>query len=44
MNIQTTFTAPHYKALQEILDAGGTPSEAMVAAALMMVVQHPNIN
>ena len=41
MTFQTSFTAPHYKAAQAgqaILDAGGTASEAMVAAAAMSKV------
>ncbi len=44
---QTAFTAPHYKATQvgqAILDAGGTASEAMVAAAAMVAVQYPHMN
>ncbi|PMH44450.1 gamma-glutamyltransferase [Vibrio sp. 10N.286.49.B3] len=45
--VQTAFTAPHYKAAQvgqAILDAGGTASEAMVAAAAMVAVQYPHMN
>ncbi|GLS90751.1 gamma-glutamyltranspeptidase [Psychromonas marina] len=44
---QSAFTAPHYKAAQAgqaILDAGGTASEAMVAAAAMIAVQYPHMN
>lgn len=47
MNFQTAFTAPHFKATQvgqAILDAGGTASEAMVAAAAMVSVQYPHMN
>lgn len=47
MKHQTAFTAPHYKATeagQRILDAGGTASEAMVAAAAMIAVQYPHMN
>ena len=47
MAFQTSFTAPHYKAAQAgqaILDAGGTASEAMVAAAAMITVQYPHMN
>ncbi len=47
MKYQTAFTAPHYKATQagqKILDAGGTASEAMVAAAAMIAVQYPHMN
>ena len=47
MKFQTSFTAPHYKAAQAgqaILDAGGTASEAMVAAAAMVAVQYPHMN
>jgi len=47
MKTQTSFTAPHYKAAQvgqAILDAGGTASEAMVAAAAMVSVQYPHMN
>jgi len=47
MTFQTAFTAPHYKAAQagqDILDAGGTASEAMVAAAAMISVQYPHMN
>ncbi len=47
MSNQTSFTAPHYKAAQvgqAILDAGGTASEAMVAAAAMVSVQYPHMN
>jgi len=47
MKHQTAFTAPHYKATQvgqQILDAGGTASEAMVAAAAMIAVQYPHMN
>tara|TARA_R110001583_G_scaffold446_1_gene4185 strand:- start:17474 stop:19051 length:1578 start_codon:yes stop_codon:yes gene_type:complete len=47
MKHQTSFTAPHYKAAQAgqaILDAGGTASEAMVAAAAMVAVQYPHMN
>jgi len=47
MSYQTSFTAPHYKAAQAgqaILDAGGTASEAMVAAAAMIAVQYPHMN
>ncbi|MEL0628175.1 gamma-glutamyltransferase family protein [Psychromonas aquatilis] len=47
MTYQTSFTAPHYKAAQAgqaILDAGGTASEAMVAAAAMISVQYPHMN
>ena len=47
MAFQTSFTAPHYKATQAgqaILDAGGTASEAMVAAAAMVTVQYPHMN
>ena len=47
MAYQTSFTAPHYKAAQAgqaILDAGGTASEAMVAAAAMVSVQYPHMN
>jgi len=44
---QAGFTAPHFKATQvgqTILDAGGTASEAMVAAAAMVSVQYPHMN
>ncbi|SHO56867.1 gamma-glutamyltransferase family protein [Vibrio quintilis] len=44
---QTAFTAPHHVAAQtgqQILDAGGTASEAMVAAAAMIAVQYPHMN
>ncbi|MEH0664955.1 gamma-glutamyltransferase family protein [Vibrio scophthalmi] len=47
MKHQTAFTAPHHKAAevgQAILDAGGTASEAMVAAAAMISVQYPHMN
>ncbi|TKG24211.1 gamma-glutamyltransferase family protein [Vibrio breoganii] len=47
MSFQTAFTAPHAKAAevgQSILDAGGTASEAMVAAAAMVAVQYPHMN
>lgn len=47
MRFQTAFTAPHAKAAQAgqaILDAGGTASEAMVAAAAMVSVQYPHMN
>ncbi|WP_117234997.1 gamma-glutamyltransferase family protein [Vibrio maerlii] len=47
MAFQTSFTAPHYKAAQagqQILDNGGTASEAMVAAAAMIAVQYPHMN
>ncbi|MGX9417847.1 gamma-glutamyltransferase family protein [Vibrio sp. RC27] len=47
MNYQTAFTAPHHKAAevgQQILDQGGTASEAMVAAAAMIAVQYPHMN
>ena len=47
MAYQSAFTAPHYKAAQvgqSILDAGGTASEAMVAAAAMISVQYPHMN
>ncbi|MCG3732588.1 gamma-glutamyltransferase family protein [Vibrio cincinnatiensis] len=47
MKHQTAFTAPHFKATQvgqQILDAGGTASEAMVAAAAMIAVQYPHMN
>jgi len=47
MTQQSAFTAPHYKAAevgQAILDAGGTASEAMVAAAAMVTVQYPHMN
>ncbi|WP_413691490.1 gamma-glutamyltransferase family protein [Psychromonas sp. KJ10-2] len=47
MTYQTSFTAPHHKAAaagQAILDAGGTASEAMVAAAAMVSVQYPHMN
>ena len=47
MTFQTSFTAPHYKAAQAgqaVLDAGGTASEAMVAAAAMVSVQYPHMN
>lgn len=47
MKYQTAFTAPHDKAAQvgqQILDAGGTASEAMVAAAAMIAVQYPHMN
>lgn len=47
MSFQTAFTAPHHEAArvgQEILDAGGTASEAMVAAAAMIAVQYPHMN
>ena len=47
MTYQTSFTAPHFKASQigqQILDAGGTASEAMVAAAAMIAVQYPHMN
>jgi len=47
MSIQTSFTAPHYKAAeagQAILEQGGTASEAMVAAAAMIAVQYPHMN
>lgn len=47
MEYQSAFTAPHYKAAQvgqSILDAGGTASEAMVAAAAMVSVQYPHMN
>ncbi|WP_417696138.1 gamma-glutamyltransferase family protein [Psychromonas sp.] len=47
MAYQTSFTAPHHKAAaagQAILDAGGTASEAMVAAAAMVSVQYPHMN
>lgn len=47
MSFQTAFTASHHKAAkvgQDILDAGGTASEAMVAAAAMIAVQYPHMN
>ncbi|CAH1521447.1 Oxamate amidohydrolase proenzyme [Vibrio owensii] len=47
MAFQTSFIAPHYKAAQagqQILDNGGTASEAMVAAAAMIAVQYPHMN
>lgn len=47
MKYQPAFTAPHFKATQvgkNILDAGGTASEAMVAAAAMIAVQYPHMN
>ncbi|GEM81629.1 gamma-glutamyltransferase family protein [Vibrio superstes] len=47
MSFQSAFTAPHAKAAQAgqaILDAGGTASEAMVAAAAMVSVQYPHMN
>ncbi|MFT6924924.1 MAG: gamma-glutamyltranspeptidase [Psychromonas sp.] len=47
MNYQSAFSASHYKAAQAgqaILDAGGTASEAMVAAAAMISVQYPHMN
>tara|TARA_R110001583_G_scaffold1583_2_gene12306 strand:+ start:11985 stop:13595 length:1611 start_codon:yes stop_codon:yes gene_type:complete len=47
MTYQSAFTAPHFKASevgQSILDAGGTASEAMVAAAAMISVQYPHMN
>jgi gamma-glutamyltranspeptidase/glutathione hydrolase len=47
MTYQSAFTAPHYKASQvgqSILNAGGTASEAMVAAAAMISVQYPHMN
>ncbi len=47
MKHQTAFTASHHKAAQagqNILDAGGTASEAMVAAAAMIAVQYPHMN
>lgn len=47
MTFQTSFTAPHFKAAkvgQQILDNGGTASEAMVAAAAMVAVQYPHMN
>ena len=47
MKYQSAFTAPHFKAAQvgqSILDAGGTASEAMVAAAAMVSVQYPHMN
>ncbi len=47
MKYQSAFTAPHFKATQvgqSILDAGGTASEAMVAAAAMVSVQYPHMN
>lgn len=47
MKHQTAFTASHHQAAkvgQQILDAGGTASEAMVAAAAMIAVQYPHMN
>ena len=47
MTYQSAFTAPHFKASevgQSILNAGGTASEAMVAAAAMISVQYPHMN
>jgi len=47
MKHQTAFTAPHHYATdvgQAILNAGGTASEAMVAAAAMISVQYPHMN
>ena len=47
MKHQTAFTASHHEAAkvgQQILDAGGTASEAMVAAAAMIAVQYPHMN
>ena len=47
MKYQSAFTAPHYKATeagQAVLDAGGTASEAMVAAAAMIAIQYPHMN
>ena len=44
---QTAFTSSHHKATQagqSVLDAGGTASEAMVAAAAMISVQYPHMN
>ncbi len=47
MVYQTAFTAPHHKATEvgkQILEKGGTASEAMVAAASMIAVQYPHMN
>ncbi len=47
MTQQTAFTASHHQAAQvgqQILAAGGTASEAMVAAAAMIAVQYPHMN
>lgn len=47
MVFQTAFTAPHHKATEagkQILEKGGTASEAMVAAASMIAVQYPHMN
>ncbi|WP_394149817.1 gamma-glutamyltransferase family protein [Vibrio maritimus] len=47
MSYQTAFTAPHHEAAKvgkDILDAGGTACEAMVAAAAMIAVQYPHMN
>lgn len=47
MKHQIAFTAPHQEAAKvglEILERGGTASEAMVAAAAMVSVQYPHMN
>ncbi|GAB3485139.1 gamma-glutamyltransferase family protein [Marinomonas epiphytica] len=47
MSQQVAFTAPHSEAAKigrDILLAGGTASEAMVAAAAMIAVQYPHMN
>ena len=47
MKHQIAFTAPHHEAAKvglDILQAGGTASEAMVAAAAMVSVQYPHMN
>lgn len=47
MKFQTAFTAPHHEAAKvglNILELGGTASEAMVAAAAMVSVQYPHMN
>ena len=47
MKYQSAFTASHHQASQvgqAILNAGGTASEAMVAAAAMIAVQYPHMN
>ncbi len=47
MRFQSAFTAPHYRAAetgQAILEAGGTASEAMVAAAAMSCALYPHMN
>ncbi|PWI32372.1 gamma-glutamyltransferase [Vibrio albus] len=47
MKHQIAFTAPHHEAAKvglDILKAGGTASEAMVAAAAMVSVQYPHMN